>query len=90
MFTYDEFQSLDEDLQTQILALDGVYLGLIRNVRSLSVELYALFNFYVEIFFNRQTEEPLYLKAFNNMQNLDPYLGLIDIDGLLGIREEGV
>ena len=90
MLTFEDFQSLDADLQTQVLALDGVYLGLIRRVRSLNVELYALFNFYVEIFFNRETEEPLCLKAFNSMQKLDPYLGLIDIGGVLGIREEGI
>jgi hypothetical protein len=90
MLTFEEFQTLDEDLQTQVLAMDGVYLELIRKVRSLNVELYALFNFYVEVFFNRETEEPLYLKAFNRMQNLDPYLELIDIGGVLGIREEGI
>jgi hypothetical protein len=90
MLTFEEFQTLDEDLQTQVLALDGVYLELIRRVRSLNVELYALFTFYVEVFFNRETEEPLYLKAFNRMQNLDPYLELIDIGGVLGLREEGI
>jgi hypothetical protein len=90
MLTFEEFQTLDEDLQTQVLALDGVYLELIRRVRNLNVELYALFTFYVEVFFNRETEEPLYLKAFNRMQNLDPYLELIDIGGVLGIREEGI
>lgn len=87
MLTFKEFLSLDEDLQTQVLSLDGVYLELIRNCRNLNVELYALYDFYVEIFFDRMTEEPLYLKAFKNLKNLDPYLEGIDITDVLGIRE---
>ncbi|MGN6163246.1 MAG: hypothetical protein ACTHOF_01795 [Flavisolibacter sp.] len=79
MLTFEEYSSLDEDLQTQVLSLDGVYLELIRNARNLNVELYALYNFYVEIFFDKNTEEPLYLKPFKKMKYLDPYLVLVDI-----------
>lgn len=89
MLTYEEYLSLDDDLKTQVLSLDGVYLELIRNARNLNVELYALYNFYVEIFFDKLTEEPLYLKAFKNPGNLEPYLKLIDVTEILGIREEG-
>ena len=79
MLTYEEYVSLDEELQTQILSLDGVYLNLIRTSRNLNVELYALYRFYVEIFFDKTTEEPLYLKAFQNISFLEPYLKLIEI-----------
>jgi hypothetical protein len=89
MLTFEEYVSLDNDLQTQVLSLDGVYLELIRSCRNLNVELYSLYNFYVEIFFDKITEEPLYLKAFKNSNNLEPYLALIDIADILGIREEG-
>lgn len=89
MLTFEEYRQLEEDFQTQILSMDGVYLGLIRATRNRNVELYALYNFYVEIFFERETEEPLYLKPFRKMTCLDPYLELVDIDGLLNIREEG-
>jgi hypothetical protein len=87
MLSFDEYSSLDEDLQTQILSLEGVRLELVRNCRHLSVELYALYNFYVEIFFDKKTEEPLYLKAFKKIKNLEPYLESIDIAEMLGMRK---
>ena len=84
MLSFEEYLSLDEDLQTQVLSLDGVYLELIRNARNLNVELYALYNFYVEIFFDKNTEEPLYLKPFKKMKYLDPYLELVNIAAVQG------
>jgi hypothetical protein len=89
MLTYHEFQALNEDMQTQLLSLDGVYLDLNRSKGRYHIELYALYNFYVEIFFERSTEEPMYLKAFQKMKSLDPYLEMIDIGEILRIREEG-
>ena len=89
MLTYTEFQSLNEDMQTQLLSLDGVFLDLNRSRGKYHIELYALYSFYVEIFFDRLTEEPLYLKAFRKMKNLDLYLEMVDIGEILRIREEG-
>ena len=89
MLTYTEFQSLNEDMQTQLLSLDGVYLDLNRSKGKYHIELYALYSFYVEIFFDRLTEEPLYLKAFRKMKSLDLYLEMIDIGEIRRIREEG-
>ena len=84
MLSFEEYLSLDEDLQTQVLSLDGVYLELVRRARNLNVELYALYNFYVEIFFDKNTEEPLYLKPFRKMKYLDPYLKSVDIAAVHG------
>ncbi len=90
MLTFEEYLTLDEDLQTQILSLYGVCLNLLRCCGNLTTELYALYDFYVEIFFDATTEEPLYLKPFQHTQYLEPYLEQIDITELLGIREEGL
>jgi hypothetical protein len=90
MLTFEDYLDLEEDLQTQVLCLDGVYLELIRNARNLNVELYALYDFYVEIFFDKETEEPLYLKAFQETEGLEPYLELVDIAEVLGIKEDGL
>lgn len=90
MLSFEEYLALEEDLQTQILSWDGVYLDLIRSSRNLNVELYTLYGFYVEIFFDKETEEPLYLKPFNDMRSLEPYLEGIDIADVFGIREEGM
>jgi hypothetical protein len=89
MLSFEEYKMLDDDMQTQLLSLDGVYLDLNRSSRKYHIELYSLYGFYVEIFFDKKTEEPLYLKAFGKMKYLDPYLELIDISKLLRIREEG-
>ena len=88
MLTFQEFQALNEDMQTQLLSLDGVYLDLNRSKGRYHIELYALYSFYVEIFFERSTEEPLYLKAFKKMKALDTYLEMVDIGQILRIREE--
>ena len=79
MLSFEEFMVLDEDLQTQVLSMDGVFLDLIRGTRNVNIELYALFSFYVEIFFDKITEEPLYLKPFRNIDLLDPYLEMVEI-----------
>jgi hypothetical protein len=89
MINYQEYLALHEDLQTQLLSVDGICLDLVRSCRNINVELYSLYQFYVEIFFDKATEEPLYLKAFNKMELLDPYLDQVDIAELKEIREGG-
>jgi hypothetical protein len=89
MLTFEEYLLLNEDLQSQVLSWDGVYLQIARNAASLSVELYSLYNFYVEIYFDKETEEPVFLKPFQDLRKLDPYLETIDLTEILGIREEG-
>lgn len=81
MLTFEEYMVLDEDLQTQVLSLDGVFLDLIRGTRNVNIELYALYSFYVEIFFDKTTEEPLYIKPFHNLDILEPYLEMVEIGG---------
>lgn len=83
MLTYDEFMELDEDMKTQLLSLDGVCLEVSRSSRKYHIELYALYNFYAEIFFTKENLEPKYLKIFNSMKNLDPYLETIDVGELV-------
>jgi len=88
MLTYEEYLSLCEDLQTQVLSFDGVYLELMRSCCHLNVELYSLYNFYVEIVFDKETEEPLYLRPFEKTKFLEPYLEKIDITAWLKIPEK--
>jgi hypothetical protein len=89
MLTFEDYRLLEEDLQVQVLSMDGVYLGLIRPCRNRNVELYALYHFYVEIFFEAESGEPLYLRPFQKMSRLEPYLAMVDIDSLVNIKEEG-
>jgi hypothetical protein len=82
MITYKQYCLLDQASQAELLWLDGAYLDLIRETTGQNIELYALYDYYVEIFFDKASGEPLYLSAFENQKYLEPYLSLIDIDGL--------
>jgi hypothetical protein len=82
MITFRQYRLLDQGSQAELLWLDGVYLNLIRETANQNIELYSLYHFYVEIFFDKSSGEPLYLQAFENQKELEPYLSLIDIDGI--------
>ncbi len=89
MLNFKEYQILDEDMQTQLLSLDGVSLKLFCIESNSRRELYSLYNFYVEIIFDGKTDEPLYLNPFENTLHLEKYLEQIDVAELLGIGEKG-
>ena len=70
---------LDENLQAQILWLDGVFL-MARKSEKTNIELFSLYNFYAEVFF--EGDEPLFIKVFNDVVYLDVYLKMIDINSV--------
>ena len=82
MISFVEYRSLPQNYQAEILWTDGVYLELMRYTKGLNIELYALYNFYVEVYFDSLTEEPLFLKAFKQAKKLDPYLSQINIENI--------
>lgn len=86
MISFKKYKSLPQSEQADILLEQGVFLEMIRQTSKLEVELYALEGFYVEVFFDRKTDEPLYLKAFRNLKLLEPYLTIIDIDHLFKVK----
>jgi hypothetical protein len=83
MVSFNHYKTLNEGRQAEILWEEGVYLGLIRSTKSLNVELYALHGFYVELYFDRITEDPVFIRPFNGTIDLEPYLDLIDIHDVL-------
>ena len=82
MISFNQYCLLDQGAQAELLWIDGVYLDLMRETPQFNIELYSLYNYYVEIFFDRSSGEPLQLNAFQNQKELEPYLHLIDIDGI--------
>ncbi len=86
MISFNTFKMLSCDMQAEVLLQWGVYLDLIRQTSELNIELYALNDFYVEIYFDKITEDPLFLKAFHSLEELEPYLSLIEIDSLFEIN----
>lgn len=89
MTEFKEFRSLPQDVQAHILWLDGVYLNLVKRTPLINIELYSLYDFYVEIYFDHETEEPIFLNPFKQLKRLDAYLEMIEIDPLFEIRDDG-
>ena len=81
MFTCDTYRRLDDNLQAQLLFNDGILL-MTRSTQKFRAELFSLYGFYVEVFFEK-TEEPLFIKPFDGTAGLKPYLAQINIDSLL-------
>lgn len=83
MISIDRYNMLPQEMQAEILLEHGAYLELTRKTPQLNIELYALANFYVELYFDKVTEDPLFLRAFDTVKELEPYLPLIEIEGIL-------
>ena len=73
MISFEEYQLLDKLLQAQLLKLDGIHL-MFRKTAKVTVELFSLYSFYVEVYFNKADNEPLYCKSFESGKNLNVYL----------------
>lgn len=80
MFDCGTYRLLDEALQAQLLWIDGTFL-MARKTEKLKVELFSLYGFYAEIFFDEE-DEPLFIKPFEDVNGLQPYLKFINIDEL--------
>lgn len=76
--TSAEFSNLDEQAQTQTLIDKGVYLSE-RQYKNLSILLYQVDNFYVEIYHNLRYNALQGFNCFEGDAVLDPYLEKIDI-----------
>lgn len=79
MLDWELFMSFNELLKERLLLNDGVFL-MQRSTSHVNVKLFALYNFYVEVYYDKAEEEPLYIKSFELGQAIDIYLQAIDID----------
>jgi hypothetical protein len=89
MISIREYRSLTQDVQAHLLWLDGVNLDMVNHTALVDIELYSLYDFYVEIVYDHETEEPIFLNPFKQVKKLDPYLKMISIEPLLEIRGDG-
>ena len=78
---FEEFKGLPPRKQHQMVMDEGVLLGM-RRSQHFSIYLYALYSFYVELFFFKQTGEYVTLNPFKELEQLDPYLTEIDLGQL--------
>ena len=76
--TLFEFKLLSERKQLDILHAEGAYIGK-RKEGELSILLYQLEGFYVEIFYQKHRSQIQNIRSFSSTVPLEPYLTQIDI-----------
>jgi hypothetical protein len=75
--TLQHFNSLNQNIQYRNLLLNGVCLT-DRFIEDTCVLLFQLDHFYVEVFFDKHSDEILKSRSFESTDDLQPYLGKIN------------
>lgn len=78
MITAIDFQNLTEDLKSYVLLNNGQHVAE-RNYSIYSIQLYAVYGFYVEVFYLPGSDEIDQILAVNSDEVLELYLDSIDI-----------
>jgi hypothetical protein len=73
-----DFQNLTEDLKSYVLLNNGHHVAE-RNYSIYSIQLYAVYGFYVEVYYLPGSDEIDQILAVNSDEMLDLYLDNIDI-----------
>jgi hypothetical protein len=76
--TLQHFNSLNEHIQYRNLLLNGVCLT-DRYIDDICVLLFQLDKFYVEVFFDKHSDEILKSRSFESTDELQPYLERINM-----------
>ena len=79
--TLQHFRKLDETKQFHRLLSEGVCVGE-RVTEKAQVLLFQINRFYVEISFDKFTDEPMSARSFENTDELAPYLQDIDLSDI--------
>ena len=72
MVNIQQYKILNEGSQLHLLNTEAVLLMTRKTVR-MNMKLYSLYDFYVEIFYDKGEDDPLYVKAID-AASIDPYL----------------
>jgi hypothetical protein len=83
MLTLQEFQSLGFDKKCDYITFHGTYLSS-RATDSKKIYLYHLQPFFIEVWITNRTNKVVCISAFQDSENLEPYLEKINISHLLG------
>jgi hypothetical protein len=79
---FPDFETQMLSQQAGVLCREGVYLSE-RRAGEFLIALYALFDFYAEVWYRQQSNELVMITPFQNTARLDPYLEKINLQGLL-------
>lgn len=76
--TLHEFRSTSQYVQKSMIKLHGTFLLKRRTVETYAY-LFQVDGFYAEVFFNERSGNILQIKAFDSIDDLEPYLEEVDI-----------
>ena len=79
-----QFRSASREVQEKLEKCKGVFL-MERKSLGISVLLYQIDGFYVEIFYNAATGIISFVKSFEDMDGIEAYLDSIDISDVTAI-----
>ena len=80
--TERQFNAMNRQDQVHNLLVHGACIA-DRKAQKRQVLLFQLGYFYVEVFFDHYSEEVSFIRAFNNLDELQPYLENISLKGVL-------
>jgi hypothetical protein len=80
--TISQFNQLSKFEKYGMLEGYGTYLEISRIEDKCQVALFYLFNFYVEVWLDLQSDQLLNATAFRSITRLDPYLNKIDLSAI--------
>ncbi|OQX78370.1 MAG: hypothetical protein B6D61_05740 [Bacteroidetes bacterium 4484_249] len=81
MITSLDFQNLTEDLKSYVLLNNGKHVAE-RNYSIYSIQLYAVYGFYVEVYYLPGSDEIDQIIAVNSDEVLELYLESIDVSDI--------
>lgn len=73
-----QFRSASKEVQEKMVKVEGVFL-MERKSLGVSVLLFQVDGFYVEVFYNTATNSVSFIKSFEDMDGIEAYLERIDI-----------
>lgn len=79
-----QFRSASAEAQEKLVKGYGVFL-MERRSLGVSVLLFQLEGFYVEVFYNTTTNSVSFIKSFEDMDGIEAYLERIDISSIMAI-----
>ena len=79
-----QFRSASREVQEKLVKREGVFL-MERKSLGVSVLLFQLHGFYVEVFYNTTTNTVSFIKSFEDMDGIEAYLCMVDISEVVGM-----
>jgi hypothetical protein len=82
--TLQQFRAASCEMQEKLVKQKGVFL-MERKSLGVSVLLFQVDGFYVEVFYNASTTSVSFIKSFDDMDGIEAYLTNIDISAVMAI-----